>query len=101
MTAKYPHVIVPLVGEDGNAFAIMGRVSKALKRAGEHEAAEEYTNAAFEAESYDALLRLTLEYVSEDEEMDDEDDEGECWTCGIKTTYDDTVCEDCDEDDAP
>jgi hypothetical protein len=31
---KYPDVSVRLVGEDGNAFAIMGRVSAALRDAG-------------------------------------------------------------------
>ena len=30
---KYPEVEVELVGQDGNAFVIMGAVSKALKRA--------------------------------------------------------------------
>jgi hypothetical protein len=35
MTAcRYPHVRVRLVGEDGNAFAILGRVRAALKAAG-------------------------------------------------------------------
>lgn len=31
---KYPEVKVKLVGNDGNAYAIMGAVQKALKRAG-------------------------------------------------------------------
>ena len=31
---RYPDVRVPMVGEDGNAFAILGRVQKALRRAG-------------------------------------------------------------------
>lgn len=31
---KYPNVYVKLVGEDGNAFSILARVSKALKKAG-------------------------------------------------------------------
>ena len=31
---KYPDVFVQLTGEDGNAFAILGRVRKALKKAG-------------------------------------------------------------------
>ena len=56
---------VKLVGEDGNAFAIMGRVTKALKRAG---ADEEYvTQYIDEATSgnYDHLLCVTMEYVEE------------------------------------
>lgn len=102
---KYPHVVVPLLGEDGNAFFIMGRVSAALKRAGEREAATEYVNAAMSAPSYDDFLALTLEYVTEasiqeaedDADIEFEDDEdGLCVECGEKTVYADNVCEDCD-----
>ena len=32
MEPKYPDVVVQLTGEDGNAFAVMGRVSKAMRR---------------------------------------------------------------------
>jgi hypothetical protein len=32
MDVKYPHINVKLVGEDGNAFSIIGRVSQALRR---------------------------------------------------------------------
>jgi hypothetical protein len=31
---KYPHVKVQLVGKDGNAFAILGRVTQAMRRHG-------------------------------------------------------------------
>lgn len=31
---KYPNVYVKLVGEDGNAFSILARVSNTLKKAG-------------------------------------------------------------------
>jgi hypothetical protein len=31
-TVKYPHITVKLVGADGNAFSIMGRVMSALRR---------------------------------------------------------------------
>ena len=30
---KYPEIKVKMVGEDGNAFAILGRVTKALRNA--------------------------------------------------------------------
>lgn len=62
-TVKYPNVQVQLVGEDGNAFAIIGRVSRALKRAGHREAATEWCAAAMACGSYDALLRLAMETV--------------------------------------
>lgn len=56
-------VEVPLVGEDGNAFAILGRVMKALKREG---VAKEEIDAYYkEATSgdYDNLLRVTTQWV--------------------------------------
>jgi hypothetical protein len=61
--SKYPDVQVDLVGEDGNAMAIMARVSSALRRAG---VSEEERNAYY-AEStsgdYDNLLRVAMEWV--------------------------------------
>ena len=36
---KFPEIDVQLTGEDGNAFAVLGKVSKALRRAGHGEAA--------------------------------------------------------------
>jgi hypothetical protein len=64
MAAKYPNVKVPLVGEDGDAFAIIGRVKTALCREVGHEAGAEYVSAAYASESYDALLRLTVDTVT-------------------------------------
>lgn len=52
-----------LVGEDGNAFAIMGRVSRALKNAGLREKEAEFTQKAIKQPSYGALLSLCDEYV--------------------------------------
>lgn len=68
----FPHVGVRLVGADGNAFAIIARVRKALRRAGEHDAAEEFVKLAMEQESYGALLRLVLATVNEDDSRWDE-----------------------------
>ena len=33
MNVRYPEIKVKMVGEDGNAFAILGRVTKALRNA--------------------------------------------------------------------
>ena len=52
-----------LTGEDGNVFSIIGRVSKALKRAGQEDKAEEFRKKAMQSESYDAVLRLCMDYV--------------------------------------
>ncbi len=60
---KYPEVHVQLTGEDGNAFAIMGAVSKALKRAG--VPAEEISKYKGESMSgdYDNLLQTAMRWV--------------------------------------
>lgn len=56
-------VKVPLTGEDGNAFAIIGRVRTALRRAGyEPELIEEFTREAMSGD-YDHLIQTVLEYV--------------------------------------
>ncbi len=60
--AKYP-VEVELVGQDGNAFAIIGAVSRELKRAGLREEAQEYQQQAMACGSYDELLQLTMQTV--------------------------------------
>lgn len=56
------NVKVKLIGEDGNAFLIIGKVSKALKRAGHSELAEEYLKEARQGD-YDHLLATTMKYV--------------------------------------
>ena len=54
---------VKLVGEDGNAFSIMGRVKKALKRAGaDKEYIDEYLSEATSGD-YDHLLVVSMGYV--------------------------------------
>lgn len=60
---KYPDVTVQLVGEDGNAFAIIGRVSHALRKEVGPDAAREFTVTAMSTGSYDELLRLITDTV--------------------------------------
>jgi hypothetical protein len=64
MNPKFPEVEVQLTGQDGNAFNIIGRVSRALKQAGMPAEATEFTNRAFSAGSYDELLQLAMETVT-------------------------------------
>lgn len=52
-----------LSGIDGNAFSIIGHVSKTIRRAGYPEKAKEFSSKAFNAESYDALLQLAMTFV--------------------------------------
>lgn len=54
---------VQIVGEDGNVFSIIGRVRKALKRAGQADKAEEFTTRATSAGSYDEVLGMLDDYV--------------------------------------
>lgn len=62
-TIKYPDVHVTLTGEDGNAFAIMGAVRKALRRAG--VSGDEIGSYTAEATSgdYDHLLQVSMAWV--------------------------------------
>ena len=54
---------VKLVGEDGNAFSIMGRVKKALMRAGaDQEYIDRYLSEATSGD-HDHLLVVSMEYV--------------------------------------
>ena len=60
----YPEIVVPLTGENGNAFAILGRVLNALRRAG----VDEHQRDAFHTEAtsgdYDHLIQTVMEWVS-------------------------------------
>jgi Domain of unknown function (DUF4314) len=60
---RYPEVQVQLTGQDGNAFAILGRTAKALRQAGVPE--EEIDSFFAEATSgdYDHLLQTTMAWV--------------------------------------
>lgn len=54
---------VQLTGNDGNAFAIMGAVKKALSRAGAtKEEQEQYVRESMSGD-YDNLLRVAMEWV--------------------------------------
>jgi ribosomal protein S9 len=62
MMAKYD-ITVELVGHDGNAFSIMGAVTKAMRRAGvSREEQDQYFKEAT-AGDYNQLLATTMEWV--------------------------------------
>lgn len=68
-----------LVGEDGNAFAIMGRVREAMRKAKwTPEEIKQYTDAAMKGD-YNHLLSISMDYVndtgSDDEETEETDDD--------------------------
>ena len=52
-----------LLGTDGNVFAIIRRVKRALRKVGEDNLADEFSRKALGAKSYDEVLRLCMEYV--------------------------------------
>jgi hypothetical protein len=57
---------VKLIGEDGNAFAIMGIVKKALMRAGaDKEYVDKYLRESTVGD-YSYLLAVSMEYVNVD-----------------------------------
>ncbi len=61
---KYPEVQVTLVGNDGNAFAIMGAVQKALKSAGvAREELNEYFNESTSGD-YDHVIQTAMAWVT-------------------------------------
>ena len=54
---------VKLIGEDGNAFAIMGSIKQALRRTGaDQEYIDKYLGEATSGD-YDHLLAVSMEYV--------------------------------------
>lgn len=64
MKSRYEHITVKLSDEDGNAFSIMGRVRKAMRRAGlNNDQINEYLEEAT-AGDYDNLLQTTMKYVN-------------------------------------
>lgn len=62
-TVKYPEIEVQLSGQDGNAFAIMGTVSRALRRAGVSKEERDAYFAEATSGDYDHLLRVTMDWV--------------------------------------
>ena len=60
---KYPHIKVQLTGNDGNAFAIMGAVRKAMRK---HKVPMEEMDQYFEeatSGTYNDLLVTTMKWV--------------------------------------
>lgn len=64
MDTKYPEVEVDIYSIDGNAFSIMGAVTKAMRRAGiPKEEQDAYFKEATSGD-YDHLLATTAKWVS-------------------------------------
>lgn len=76
MTNDEGKVPCKVLGLDGNAFAIMGRVTDALRKNGQGNKVDEFRTRATSGD-YNNLLRVVYEYVYEP----DEDDENHCDDC--------------------
>ncbi|MDP9821046.1 hypothetical protein [Nocardioides massiliensis] len=62
-TPRYPDLTVQLSGHDGNAFAVLGRVARALKSHGVSAAEVQQFNDEAMSGSYDDLLRTCARWV--------------------------------------
>ena len=63
---KHPEVQVDLIGEDGNAFAILGRVSRAMRRAGVSKAERDAFMKEATSGDYNHLLATVMRWVTTD-----------------------------------
>jgi hypothetical protein len=61
---KFPEIEVQLVGQDGNAFNILGLVQRAMRRAGVEQSEIDAFIAEATADDYDHLLRTVVATVS-------------------------------------
>lgn len=63
MTPKYPDVTVQLSGEDGNAFSLIGRTTRAMRQAMvPQEEIEAFRKQAMSGD-YDNVLQTIMEWV--------------------------------------
>ncbi len=63
MTIKYPNIKVQLTGTDGNAYSIIGKVAKALKRGGvSGPEVSEFTRKSMSG-NYDNVLQTAMRWV--------------------------------------
>lgn len=61
---RYPHITAELIGGDGNAFAVLGTVTRAMKRSGIPQVAiDEFYAEATEGD-YDHLLATCMRWVT-------------------------------------
>jgi hypothetical protein len=60
---RHPEVVVRLTGGDGNAFAVLGAVRRALREAGHADEVDEFFAEATSGD-YDTLLRTCMRWVT-------------------------------------
>lgn len=72
MTPKHPEINVPMVGEDGNAFSILGRVKRIMRRAGIEDQWDLFYAEATSGD-YDQLLRTVMAWFAIDQHLEEEE----------------------------
>jgi hypothetical protein len=75
LSLKYPDIHVRLVGEDGNAFAILGRVQRALRRGKVTDQDVKAFMREATAGDYNHLLATCMRWVNCDPGDDGTEDE--------------------------
>jgi hypothetical protein len=69
---RYPHIHVKLLGENGNAYAILARTARALKVGDvSKKRRDEYLKEAM-CGNFQELVQTTMKWVNCDEFVDDE-----------------------------
>jgi hypothetical protein len=63
METKFPEIEVQLTGTDGNAFAVLGKVERALRKGGATEAQVDEFLAEATSGDYDHLLQTAMRWV--------------------------------------
>jgi hypothetical protein len=61
---KFPQVTVKLTGTDSNAFALMGKVTQALRKAGVPKVEQDKFMEGAMSGDYDNLLRVCMATVN-------------------------------------
>jgi hypothetical protein len=72
MNPKHPEINVPMVGEDGNAFSILGRVKRIMRRAGIEDQWDQFYAEATSGD-YDQLLRTVMAWFAIDQHLEEEE----------------------------
>jgi hypothetical protein len=91
MTVKYPHLSIELVGQDGNAFSILGRLQGVLRRGGVPKDEIDAVMAEAQSGDYNHLLVTVMNTVEVDPYDEDEDED--------EDDYDEDAYDEYDDDD--
>ena len=70
-----PKPKIRLVGEDGNAFSILGRASRSLRQAGATPAQIEEFMTEAKSGDYDHLLTTVMTWFDHDSDEEDEEED--------------------------